>query len=378
MPPDAVTLLQELIRIPSVNPEGDPGTPDVGEKRIAEFVAGFLRELGAEVEMTEVLPGRPNVVARFPADRPGKPKLLLAPHTDTVSVGGMTVDPFAAELRDGKIWGRGASDTKGPMAAMLWALRERRDELAALSHEIWFAGLMGEEAGLHGSKHLAARQAFDFVIVGEPTELRIVHATKGSNWLTLRTAGMAVHASTPDRGENAIYKMADLLRCVRDEIAPEFRSLRHPTLGAPTISAGTIRGGTKSNIVPDFCEASVDVRTIPGQTLDGVIAKLRAACPDVEISTWQAAPMFTDPAHPVIRALEGCGAECGGAPWFCDAASFAEAGTPAVAVGPGSIAQAHTKDEFIARADLEAGVDFFRRFLGSLNASAFERDQGPA
>jgi acetylornithine deacetylase/succinyl-diaminopimelate desuccinylase family protein len=362
----ATELLQELIRIPSVNPDGDPGTPHVGEKAIAEYIAAFLRDIGAEVEFHEVLPGRPNVVARFPADRPGKPRLLLAPHTDTVSVGGMTVDPFAAELRDGKIWGRGASDTKGSLAAMLWALRESRDLLAGLSHEIWFAGLMGEEAGLHGSQHLAARETFDFVIVGEPTSLQIVNATKGSTWLSLRAPGKAVHASKPQLGDNALYKMADVLRCIRDEIAPSFAALSDPVLGSPTISAGTIRGGTKSNIVPDFCEASVDIRTIPGQDLAPVLERLRAVCPDLEIATWQAAPMTTAPGHPVIAALERCGAGCVSAPWFCDAANFAERGIPAVALGPGSIDQAHTKDEFLAVADLEAGVEFFRRFFGGL------------
>jgi acetylornithine deacetylase/succinyl-diaminopimelate desuccinylase family protein len=362
----ATELLQELIRIPSVNPDGDPGTPHIGEKEIAEYIAAFLRDIGATVELIEVLPGRPNVVARFPADRPGKPRLLLAPHTDTVSVGGMTIDPFAAELRDGKIWGRGASDTKGSLAAMLWALRESRDLLAGLSHEIWFAGLMGEEAGLHGSQHLAARETFDFVIVGEPTSLQIVNATKGSTWLSLRASGTAVHASKPQLGDNAIYKMADVLRCIRDEIAPAFATLSDPVLGSPTISAGTIRGGTKSNIVPDLCEASVDIRTIPGQDLAPVLERLRAVCPDLEIATWQAAPMTTAPGHPVIAALERCGADCVSAPWFCDAANFAERGIPAVALGPGSIDQAHTKDEFLAVADLEAGVEFFRRFFGVL------------
>lgn len=364
MPSDVTELLQELIRIPSVNPDGDPGTPDVGEEKIADYLADFLSRLGAEVELHEVLPGRPNVVARFPSSRAGKPKLLLAPHTDTVSVGGMTIEPFGGELRDGRIWGRGASDTKGSLAAMLWALKE--SDLSDLSHEIWFAGLMGEEAGLHGSKDLAKRMTFDFVIVGEPTGLQIVNATKGSTWLTLRTSGRAVHASMPERGENALYKMADVLRCIRDEIAPSLQSLRDPVLGSPTISAGTIRGGTKSNIVPDFCEASVDLRTIHGQDLEPVLAKLRAACPDLEISTWQASPMYTSPEHPVIRSLENCGAACVGAPWFCDAAVFGEAGVPSVAVGPGSIEQAHTKDEFIAVADLEAGVDFFKRFFVSL------------
>ncbi len=364
MPPNVTALPQELIRIPSVNPDGDPGTAQVGEKQIADYLAAFLRGLGADVELQEALPGRPNVVARFPADRPGKPKLLLAPHTDTVSVGGMTIETFGGELRSEKIQGRGASDTKGSMATMLWALKE--SDVSALSHEIWFAGLMGEEAGLHGSKDLAGRAKFDFVIVGEPTGLDIVHTTKGSTWLTLRTTGRAVHASMPEQGENAIYKMAEVLRCIRDEIAPSLQSLSHPVLGLPTISAGTIRGGTKSNIVPDFCEASVDMRTIPGQDIQPVLARLRSICPDLDISTWQASPMFTEKDHPIIRSLENCGARCVGAPWFCDAAVFAEAGIPSVAVGPGSIAQAHTKDEFLTVADLEAGVDFFKRFFKEL------------
>jgi acetylornithine deacetylase/succinyl-diaminopimelate desuccinylase family protein len=364
MSPNVTALLQELIRIPSVNPDGDPGTPHVGEKNVADYLADFLTHAGAEVEMHEVLPGRPNVVARFPVDRPGKPKLLLAPHTDTVSVGGMTIEPFGGVLRDGKIFGRGASDTKGSLAAMMWALKE--SDVTALSHEIWFAGLMGEEAGLHGSRDLAAREKFDFVIVGEPTSLQVVNQTKGSTWLTLRTTGKAVHASMPDRGDNALYKMADVLRCIRDEIAPSLQSQSHPVLGSPTISAGTIRGGTKSNIVPDFCEASVDMRTIPGQSVEPVLARLREICPGLEVSIWSASPMSTPRDHAVIRVLEECAAECVGAPWFCDAAIFAEVGTPSVAVGPGSIAQAHTKDEFLSVADLEAGVDFFKRFFQTL------------
>jgi acetylornithine deacetylase/succinyl-diaminopimelate desuccinylase-like protein len=366
MPATVTELLQELIRIPSVNPDGDPGTSSVGEKEIANRLAEFLGGMGAEVELHDVLPGRPNVVGRLPSDRPGKPRLLLAPHTDTVSVGGMTIEPFGGHLRGGKILGRGASDTRGSIAAMLWALKE--SDVRASSHEIWFAGLMGEEAGLHGSKDLAAREKFDFVIVGEPTGLQIVNQTKGSTWLTLRSSGRAVHASMPEQGENAIYKMADALRCVRDEIAPALKLQSHPVLGSPTISAGTIHGGTKSNIVPDFCEASVDMRTIPGQDVQTVVARLRERFPGLEVSVWSASPMSTPQDHPVIHALEGCGAQCVGAPWFCDAAIFGESGMPAVAVGPGSIEQAHTKDEFLSVADLEAGVDFFKRFFKALAA----------
>src|SRR5690349_4629043 len=121
-----VELLQALIRIPSVNPAGTPGTDEVGEERCARFLCGFLTELGAHAELRQVLPGRPNAVARFPSDGTGKPRLLFAPHIDTVSVAGMSIDPFGGELREGKVWGRGASDTKGSMAAMLWALHLER------------------------------------------------------------------------------------------------------------------------------------------------------------------------------------------------------------------------------------------------------------
>jgi Acetylornithine deacetylase/Succinyl-diaminopimelate desuccinylase and related deacylases len=365
----AVPLLQDLIRIPSVNPDGDGEDPShVGERRMAEFLADHLRDLGAGVRLDEVRDGRPNVVARFAS--PGKPRLLLAPHTDTVGVAGMAIDPFSGEIRDGRILGRGASDTKGSIAAMLEALRRCRDVLPELSHEVWFAGLMGEEAGLHGSQDLAQREKFDFVIVGEPTGLDVVHLTKGSMWLTLRIAGEAAHASTPERGVNALYKAADLLRCIRDDIAPSLAQLSHPVLGSPTISAGTCRGGSKTNVVPDACEITVDARTLPGQDISPLLETLRATCPDVEISIWEAKPMHTDPGHPLVSALERCGSRCVGAPWFCDAAIFAQAGMPAVAVGPGSIAQAHTKDEFISIADLEAGADFFERFLRNLTPQA--------
>ena len=369
-PQNAVELLQALVRIPSVNPEGDPGTDGTGEARIAAWLAEFLRGLGAQVELREVLPGRPNVVARFPSDRAGKPRLLLAPHTDTVSVLGMTIPPFAAELRDGKIWGRGASDTKGPMTAMLWALHEMRDRLPALGHEIWFAGLASEEAGQHGSKALAREERFDFVIAAEPTDLQVVHTHKGSAFLQLRTRGKAGHASRPELGENAIAKMLRVLAFIGGELAREFAAIHDPVLGSPTISIGTIRGGSKTNIIPDACAASVDLRFVPAQFTPGfaekLAARLRAVCPDLALDLSPAPPLYTDPAHPLIAQLGACGAQPVGAPWFCDACFFAERGMPAVALGPGSIAQAHTRDEFIAVADLEKGVEFFTKFLSTL------------
>jgi acetylornithine deacetylase/succinyl-diaminopimelate desuccinylase-like protein len=359
-------LLQALVRIPSVNPHGTPGIDRPGEQACAEFVADFLRDCGAEAELREVAPGRPNVLGKFPSDAPGKKRVILAPHLDTVSVSGMVIDPFGGELRDGKIWGRGATDTKGTMAAMLWSLRELRDRIPSLGHEIWFAGLMGEEAGQEGARAFVKQERADFALIGEPTARDIVYTHKGAYWLNLRTTGHAVHASAPDLGENAIYKMADVLRCIRDEIAPRLAAQSHPVLGSPTISAGTIRGGTKTNIVPDSCVLEVDTRTIPGQDPSEIAEALRKASPGLEMSVWESAPLNTDPAHPLIQLLLKNGSRLTGAPWFCDAAVFAEAGIPAVAAGPGFIAQAHTNDEWISVAELELGVQFYRGFLEGL------------
>jgi acetylornithine deacetylase/succinyl-diaminopimelate desuccinylase-like protein len=369
-PADVVELLQALVRIPSVNPDGNPGVENPGEAACAAYVAEFLRQAGARVELEEVLPGRPNVVGFFPSHAPGKKRVVFAPHLDTVSVIGMAIDPFAAELREGRLWGRGACDTKGPMAAILWALWELRDRIADLDYEICFAGLIGEEAGQHGSKAFAARHRAEFAVIAEPTELGIVHTHKGSAWLHLTTHGRAVHASAPDRGSNAIYKMMDVLAVLRGQVLPRFAAMHHPVLGSPTLSVGTLQGGSKINIVPDRCEASVDFRTLPEQDRPGfieeIVAELRQACPGLEATWTESRPLWTDPCHPLIGALEQAGGKCCGAPWFCDAAVFAAAGIPAVAAGPGSIAQAHTKDEWIALDDLQQGVAFYKAFLEQL------------
>jgi len=371
--PGSVTeLARALVRIPSVNPDGDPGTDRTGEQACAEFIADFLRSHGAEAALHEVHPGRPNVVARFAADG-GKPRLLFAPHTDTVSVAGMTIDPFGGEIREGRLYGRGASDTKGPMAAMLWALHECRDLLPHLTHEVWFAGLMGEEAGQDGAKALAAREPFDFVVVGEPTSLDVVFKHKVDMTARIVAKGRAAHSSCPERGENAITMLAAGLLNLEKALAAHFEKISDPVLAHPTFSIGTIRGGTKFNIVPDHAEAVIDLRLLPSQWKNGdareVFEVMRSACPGLTVEKIAGSEALdTDPGHPLIAKLVEAGGKPAGAAWFCDAAIFSSAGTPAVAAGPGSIAQAHTEDEFIEVAALEQGVEFFKKFLHSLRS----------
>lgn len=379
LPANVVELTQALVRIPSVNPDGDPGTPSTGEEQCARFVADFLTASGAEAVLEEVEPGRPNVIGRFPThpspDGSPKPRILFAPHTDTVSVGGMTIDPFGGELRDGRIWGRGASDTKGPMASMLWALHEMRHEIPSLPVEVHFVGFMSEESAQLGSQHFAKHHGrYDLAIIGEPTSLKTVFRHKGCLWADVHTTGIAVHGATPELGVNAIVKMARLVTA----LDTQFRALlvqeggSDEWLGFSTINLGMVQGGTRSNIVADSCKLRVDIRTTPGlQRAGGALKLLTDFVKRIDDSASvtvvsEAFHLDTDPANAFVQKLISAGSELTGAPWFCDAAFLAVAGTPAIAIGPGSIAQAHTKDEFIAVSDLEAGVAFFRRFLAGL------------
>jgi acetylornithine deacetylase/succinyl-diaminopimelate desuccinylase-like protein len=371
-----VSLLQELIRIPSVNPDNAPGTELTGELALAEFLVKWLEPLGAEVVLEEIQEGRPNLIARF-APLDGRPRILLGPHLDTVGVGGMTVSPFAADCDEGKVWGRGASDTKGPMAAMLWALRENQEILTDLPVAVDFVAFMGEESGQWGSKDFAKRYSahYSFALVGEPTSLQVVHVTKGSLWATLQATGKAAHSSQPERGENAILKLARSLVELEQTLAPELASYKHPLLGHATLNVGMIRGGSRPNIVPDLAEVELDIRITPALTAaGGGLALLKKTIADLDlplavIRAHENPPMETPPDDPYILKLLATdpGTARASAPWFSDAAHLANAGIPSICIGPGSIDQAHTVDEFIEISELEKGAEFFSRFIKSLS-----------
>ena len=370
-------LLQDLIRIPSVNPDNaSPGQEGVThEKRMADFLANWLEDIGATVSLEQLQPNRPNLIARF-APLDGRPRILLGPHLDTVSVENMTIAPFSGDIRDGKIWGRGASDTKGPMASMLAGLKANKDILRDLPVAVDFVGFMGEEASQHGSKHFAQHHAKDyqFAIVGEPTSLNVVHVTKGSLWATVSATGKSTHASQPHLGDNAILKLSRALLTLQAELEPALAAYAHSILGPSTINIGTISGGTSPNIVPNYAKAEIDIRLTPELHAGGgalmllteMINQLRLP---LEIETaHENPPMETDTENPFIQKLLATDprTELAGAPWFSDAAHLAAAGLPSICIGPGSINQAHTKDEFLELNDLEQGEMFFTKFIRSL------------
>lgn len=367
-------LLQEVVRIPSVNPHGDPGTDarHTGEGRLAAYLAEVFRKLGLDVECHEVEPGRPNVIAKF-TSRGRRRSLALAPHMDTVSVAGMTIDPFAAEIREGRLYGRGATDTKGSLTALLAGLTNalQHKSFRAGDLDVYFCALMGEESGNDGARALMQRGfKADFAIAGEPTDGRIVYAHKGAFWLRMTTRGRSVHGSMPERGESAIKKMSEVVRHLLGDYTQVLKLKADPALGAPTVNVGIIRGGAQTNIVPDHCVIEVDRRTLPVESHAAVLAELREHFSHLplEIEVMRdCGPLHTDPAHPLIHTLGqaiGTGRRAlTVAPWFCDASLFAAGGVPAVAFGPGNIDQAHTADEFIEVAAVTQCAAITERFL---------------
>jgi acetylornithine deacetylase/succinyl-diaminopimelate desuccinylase family protein len=374
-------LLADLVSIPSVNPVCDPkGT---GEGRIADYLADRLRRAGLDVECREAAPGRPNLLASL---IPGKPtrRVVLAPHLDTVTTQGMTIDPFGAEIREGRLYGRGAADTKGSIASFVVAL-----ERLAKSHdgdafvegpEIVFAGLMGEESGNDGAEALlASGYEADFVIAGEPTSLRVVCRHRGALWMRLIVHGRSAHGSTPDQGRNAAWAMSRVLDRLRDDWLPALSGPATPDRA--TLNLGVVRAGEQVNVVPDRCEIQVDWRTVAGDDADAIVSRLRDlaketagedAAPAVEVMRDRPA-LATDPEDPwvarlreAIRRVGGPEDALGAAPWFCDASMFAAHGIPAVAFGPGASREAHTAEESVDLGEVRLAADIVEDFLRHL------------
>ena len=376
-------LLAELIALPSVNPAFlAPNHPHAGEQRVADFLAATAAQAGLDVELQPVplnstppkSPRRANIIARLRPAGNIRRTILLAPHLDTV---GAEPTKFIPRRTNGRVYGRGACDTKGSVAAMLSALMSLAVAPGRPQQtEIIFAGLIDEENAQAGSRALAASGLkADLAIVGEPTRGRVITAHKGSVWLRLETRGRAAHGATPHLGKNAVHAMARIVDALETEYADRLRRRKHPLLGTGTINVGKITGGVQPNIVPAECAIEIDRRTLPGETEAGVRREIRellaAKKLTAKISSFKqspAVPLETDAQLPLVRDFLRILKQRGplGVDYFCDAAVLAAGGIPSVVFGPGDIAQAHTADEWISLAELERTQASLFCFLKSL------------
>jgi succinyl-diaminopimelate desuccinylase len=369
-----VELTRELVRTDTINPPGN-------ETRAAEGLAARLEAAGLDVTAHE-LGGRErlSIVARLAGRDGDAPALCLTGHLDTVPLGGGDWErqPLAAEADGDRLYGRGTSDMKGGVAAIVVAA----ERVAALGRGR--AGLevvlcAGEETGCDGARALVANGALGrcgALLVAEPTTNHPCVAHKGVVWLDALAAGRTAHGSAPHLGDNAIHKLARAVTRLEDFA---FEAAEHPLLGAPTLNVGTITGGINVNSVPDRARAGLDVRTVPGLDADAVAAQLAAAAGDeVRLETRLALdPVDTDPdgrwvreVFDVMAPLIGETPEPRGLRYFTDAAALLPAygNPPAVICGPGDADQAHVTDESCSIAALEtAGEGIFeiaRRWCG--------------
>jgi acetylornithine deacetylase len=372
---DVVSLLSDLVRIPSIHPRMGGG----GEAEIAGYLADRLRGLGLAPTVTEVQPGRPNVVVTLPG-KPGGMHLLFEAHTDTVPPSTGQAEPFTPRLDGDRLYGRGSCDTKASVTAAFLALasilpvRERRASITV-------AFTVGEELGHDGAKFLAASGfRADGAVIGEPTGLDVVAAHKGAVRWKMVTRGRSAHSSTPERGCNAIVKMASVIRVLEERLIPQLKERRHPLLGSPTLCVGRIEGGLQVNVVPDRCSIELEWRILPGESWEGArkeleaaLAPARAEDPELEVAIEEPYQIFagmeTPPDAPIVRlAQEAVRRMDGehpvrGVAYGTDGAELSPAGIPCVILGPGDIAQAHTAAEYVEIQQVVKAAAIYREIM---------------
>lgn len=347
---DPVELTSRLVQINTSNPPGN-------EAAAADLLAPLLRAAGFTVEMYELAPGRPNLVARL-AWGP-EPPLLLTGHMDTVSEGGEQWEhgPFGGEVSGGLVHGRGASDMKSGLAAITAAAVALAGEKPARAGVVLVC-TASEENGCQGAEHLAqnhpeALARAGAVLVAEPTANLPVLGHKGALWLKGRCQGKAAHGSMPELGDNAIYKAADAVGRLSGF---RFAADPHSVLGQATLNVGTISGGRATNVVPDQAEFTVDLRLIPGLEPDQVQRELgRFLGKTVELERIMGvASLWNEPDQPwigrvlaILAARRGQNFAPAGVPYVTDGSALCRAlgGAPALLLGPGEPGMAHVVNE---------------------------------
>ena len=388
MPETVVDLLCDLVAIPSVNPMGrDLSGPIYFEANVTKYLREFFEELSCPHEVIEVSPGRCNVLAKYESLGASQ-TILLDAHQDTVPVDGMTIPPFEPTIKDGRIYGRGSSDVKGGMAAMLWAFRRLVQENPSGAANVVMSCTCDEEATTTGINDLvrywqdgAGRSTLlsekpDAAIIAEPTLLDIVVAHRGVTRFVITTKGRACHSSDPTQGVNAIYRMARLVSCLEEYAAKlPGRSPAHPLCGPATLSVGLISGGASVNVVPDECSIEVDRRLTPGDNADEAYDDIRNfLTSNLDFEFDMQPPYIVSPTlsnddngwlsnglQQHISEVAGPHSSVG-VPYGTHASRTCAAGVPSVVFGPGSIDQAHTKDEWIEIHQLEKAAEVYFRF----------------
>ncbi|MEY2537267.1 MAG: succinyl-diaminopimelate desuccinylase [Verrucomicrobiota bacterium] len=365
----AVELAQQLIRENTINPPGH-------ETRCVSILKPILSRAGFFLEERSFGDGRSSLIARIPGASRNSDALAFTGHVDTVPLGveEWTVDPFGAEIRDGRLYGRGSCDMKAGIAAFISACIQKRDQLTSGSGALLII-TAAEETGCEGAfalmKESALQEGARALIVAEPTDNYPLIGHKGALWLNASAKGVTAHGSMPEKGVNAIVKAV--------KAASRLDRFRlncpcHSVLGAPTLNIGTFKGGQNINSVPDAAEFTIDIRTVAGQSHDGVCSALEGLFGE-EIRLERildVGAVWSDPEDPfikiVIQVMEqvlGEKYETRAATYFTDAAFLKPAlgDVPTVVLGPGHPSMAHQTDEYCSVTRIDQAVDAYIKVI---------------
>jgi acetylornithine deacetylase/succinyl-diaminopimelate desuccinylase family protein len=355
-------LLRNLIKIPSLNPPGE-------ETAVAKYIVEWSRDRGLAAELREAAPGRSNAIVTVEGKggRRDGPTLLFNGHMDVVQVGqGWTFDPFGGEVKGDLVYGRGACDMKAGLAAMLASAKAIADSGVEFTGKLIIACVVDEEGPGVGTQHLLKNGiTADYAVIGEPTSLVVVTASKGDVTFEIKTSGKAAHSSRPEEGVNAITKMRRIMDGI-DKYSKMVGTKTHPILGHPTVSIDLIEGGVSPWIIPESCRIVVDRRMVPGETFGRVKTELATLVEELqdqdkevklELSYIQAdEPVEISRSEQIVKTLVeaatgilGRNAEVGGLSGTTDARFIVnQAKIPTVIFGPGSLSQAHKPNEYVS------------------------------
>jgi acetylornithine deacetylase/succinyl-diaminopimelate desuccinylase len=362
---DAARIKARLERLVGFDTQNPPGC----EAEAASYIGAELAAMGCRAETTELGDGRVNMIGRF--DNGPGPVFAFNTHIDVVPAGeGWTSDPFQLREADGRLYGRGACDAKGPLAAMLEAM-----QMLVAVRDQWSGSLVGafvadeEVASIGARKYAASAPKIDFCVVGEPTSCTTVAAHKGSMRPIVHLRGVTAHSGTPDLGVNAILNAGPLFDEVMAEHA-RIKTRHHDLVGSPSLTVTRIAGGHADNVVPNLCEVLLDRRLIPGEDEDAVKAEITALVARAAVRAGSAIEVVdfkpttggaTETArdHAVVLAAQraclkhhGCATSITGFQGGCDLVHLRGIGAQGVVLGPGSLEVAHKPDEYVPEAEL--------------------------
>jgi succinyl-diaminopimelate desuccinylase len=373
---EVLRLTRDLISI-----ESHIDTPG-REAAIGRFLVSWFRDHAIDAELQIVEGERPNIVARIPGG--DGPSLMLNGHMDTVPAGDMA-DAFVPSICDGVLWGRGACDMKGAVAAMACAMAAivHEESSDGLTGDLLFTGTVGEETGSIGVKALVeADVTTTYAIVGEPTSLRVGVAHKGACFIRISVTGRGAHGSCPDEGVNAVSYASQIIRALETGLRSTLSKRVHPLLGTSTVSVGRIAGGTQPNIVAEYCQIEIDRRTLPNEeeALAEISQLVADICDPIDGLAWQVEEMpetavvphvalgtATDAAISQVAQATclqmGLPHEPVGVTYWTDGGHLAACGVETIILGPGNIANAHGPNDRVETSELTMAVDVYRDLI---------------